>query len=41
MLPENNQKVTKFSTRAQKNSILNVKSIYLDDENNMKILGND
>ena len=41
MLPDNSQKVTKFSTQAQKNSILNVKSTYFDDENNMKILRND
>ena len=33
MLPDNSQKVTKFSTHAQKNSILNVKSTYFDDEN--------
>ena len=40
-LPDNNQKVTKFSSQAQKKSILNVKSTYFDDENNMEILRND
>ena len=39
MLPDNNKKVTKFSTQAQKNS--DVKSTYFDDENNMKIFRND
>ena len=40
-LPGNHQKVSKFSMQAQKNSILNVKSTYFDDENNIYKLRND